>query len=118
MGHYTTEVGTLNAIAYYAILFGLIDSTGWSDSDFNAWLRSCNVSIFCMQAAGALAIIVVDNTDGPLVLMNSRGLPSYDITIPAIFISKADGNLMKDMVEGQLVSFGTVCLAAIRYIAA
>lgn len=65
------------------------------------------------QAAGGLAVIVVDNTDGPLVLMNSRGMPSYDITIPAIFISKADGNLMKDMVEGQLASFGTVCLSVL-----
>lgn len=61
------------------------------------------------QAAGAVAVLVTDNTDGPLVLMNSRGQRCDDITIPAVFIAKADGNLIKDMVEGQLASFGRVC---------
>lgn len=53
-------------------------------------------------------MFVSDNTDGPLVLMNNRGQRCDDIVIPAVFISKANGNLLKDMVKGQMSTFGRV----------
>ena len=49
-------------------------------------------------------MLVADNTDGPLVIMNSRGQRADDVIIPAVFISRADGNLIK-----ALVSVGRVC---------
>ncbi len=52
--------------------------------------------IRAIQHAGAIAVIVVNNVDDPpLVLMGSSGDAS-DIHIPAVMISKADGQKIRD----------------------
>lgn len=62
------------------------------DCDFTNKIRN-------VQKAGAIGLIVADNVEGPLILMNSR-LLMFDLYIPAVFLSKRDGNLIRDMSNG------------------
>jgi subtilisin family serine protease len=48
------------------------------------------------EAAGALAAIVVNNVDGPPVLMSASGT----VGIPAVMISRRDGDLLKANLAG------------------
>ncbi|MGB5943593.1 MAG: T9SS-dependent M36 family metallopeptidase [Leeuwenhoekiella sp.] len=47
--------------------------------------------VFNAQVLGALAVIVVNNTDDPIVPMNGE---NDDINIPSVMISKSTGNLI------------------------
>lgn len=59
------------------------------------------------QAAGALAVIMVNNTEGPPISMGGSGDTS-DIDIPGVMISRADGTIFKSQLNNGL----TVTLAA------
>lgn len=52
------------------------------------------------QAAGAAAVIVCDNTDGLLSNMSVEGA-----AIPAIFISKADGDYLMELADKRITVF-------------
>lgn len=55
--------------------------------------------VLALEAAGALAVIVVNNVDGAPITMG--GVGGEDISIPAVMISMADGQLLKDaMLQG------------------
>ena len=58
------------------------------------------------QAAGAIAVIVVNNVDGPPITMG--GSPTTTINIPGVMISKSDGNIIK----GELSRGVTVVMSA------
>eukprot|EP00127_Corallochytrium_limacisporum_P000053 Clim_evm32s2 gene=Clim_evmTU32s2 len=47
------------------------------------------------QNAGADAVIVADNIYGPLLTMYDRDELSHDIHIPSVFVSKADGVIIR-----------------------
>lgn len=56
------------------------------------------------QAAGAIAVITVNNTEGPPIIMGGQGDTS-DIVIPGVMISRADGNVLKSrLAEGVFVT--------------
>ena len=48
--------------------------------------------ILLAQAAGAIAVVMVNNQDGPPIVM---GGDATGITIPGVMISKADGDILK-----------------------
>lgn len=48
--------------------------------------------------AGAVGVVVVNNVDGPPIIMGGAGDVS-DLTIPAVMISLADGDLLKAYLE-------------------
>lgn len=51
--------------------------------------------IRAIQKAGALAVVVANNADGPPITMGSSGNAS-DIAIPGVMVSKADGKKIRD----------------------
>ena len=55
-----------------------------------------------LQHAGAVGVIVVNNVAGPPIGMSGTGDTS-DITIPAIMISQADGEVLKGQLAAGLV---------------
>jgi hypothetical protein len=62
------------------------------------------VKVQAAQDAGAIGVIVVNNAAGPAT---SLGGTSTTITIPAVMISQADGNLLKtELANGLYVSLG------------
>ena len=62
------------------------------------------VKVQAAQDAGAIGVIVVNNVTGPAA---SMGGSSATITIPAVMISQADGNLLKtELANGLYVSLG------------
>jgi subtilisin-like proprotein convertase family protein len=67
----------------------------------------CNFTnkVLNAQNAGAIGVIVVNNNPGGIVNMSGAN-PS--ITIPSIFISQADGLLIKDWLASGLVTGNTV----------
>lgn len=60
---------------------------------------SCNFSLkaYNAQAAGAVACVIVNNVPGNLINM-SAGDSASAVNIPVIFISDADGALMRDAI--------------------
>ena len=54
-----------------------------------------------LQAAGARAVVVVNNVDGPPIVMGASGDAS-DIAIPAVMISRADGDRIKARLPSEL----------------
>ena len=60
---------------------------------------SCNFSLkaYNAQAAGAVACVIVNNVPGNLINM-SGGDSATAVTIPVIFISDADGALLRDAI--------------------
>ena len=55
-----------------------------------------------LQAVGARAVVVVNNVDGPPIVMGASGDAS-DIAIPAVMISRADGDRIKARLPAQVV---------------
>ena len=49
------------------------------------------------QAAGAIALIVINNAPGAPITM--AGTPAVTIEIPAVMISQADGKLIRDLLD-------------------
>lgn len=60
------------------------------------------VKAYNAESAGAAGIIVVNNTDTGLLTMAAT-LP-LEITIPSLFISQADGQVLRDAIRTQTVS--------------
>ncbi len=55
--------------------------------------------IRALQAVGATAVVVVNNVDGPPIVMGASG-PAADMTIPAVMISRPDGDRIKAALAG------------------
>ncbi len=53
------------------------------------------------QAAGAIGVVMVNNVDGPPIIMSGTGDTS-DIKIPGVMISKADGDRLRAQVPNGL----------------
>ena len=49
------------------------------------------------EQAGAVAVVVYDNADGPLLPMAKRD-DQQDVDIPAVFVSLSAGRLLKTMI--------------------
>ncbi len=59
-----------------------------------------------IQATGARAVVVVNNVEGPPIVMGASG-PADDIVIPAVMISRPDGDRIKArLAEGVAVTLG------------
>ncbi len=66
---------------------------------------SCNFDdkVFRAQAVGAIAVVIANNVDGSLLSPSGDGIVegvSVDITIPVVFISKADGDAIEAASPG------------------
>lgn len=55
------------------------------------------------QQAGAIGVVIVDNTNGSPITMSDDGTGD-DITIPSLFISKADGETLKNAMASDTVN--------------
>ncbi|NNC88954.1 MAG: hypothetical protein HKN82_10900 [Akkermansiaceae bacterium] len=71
---------------------------------------ACNFDdkVWRAQVAGASAVLVANNVDGALVSMSGDGEvdgSTVSITIPAVFISQAEGDAIESAPPGTLVSF-------------
>eukprot|EP01134_Creolimax_fragrantissima_P003935 CFRG3935T1 len=55
-----------------------------------------------VETANAVALVVKDNVDGPLVIMNAPvGGGASSVGIPAAFVSKADGNILSALIDSK-----------------
>jgi hypothetical protein len=64
----------------------------------------CNFSLKAhhAQQAGAIAVVIVNNTDGALINM-SAGLNADQVDIPVVMISQADGAMLRNTMATQEV---------------
>lgn len=60
------------------------------------------------QLGGAAGVIVINNADGPPQAMGGTDAPANLILIPAVMISKADGEILKAQISGGATIIGSL----------
>ncbi len=60
------------------------------------------------QLGGAVGAIIVNNVDGPPIVMGGSDAPANAITIPAVMISKADGDIIKAQLNASATITGSL----------
>lgn len=60
------------------------------------------------QLGGAAGVIVINNVDGAPIVMGGTDAPANAIIIPAVMISKSDGDYLKGLIRGGAVIFGSL----------
>ena len=60
------------------------------------------------QLGGAVGAIIVNNVDGPPLAMGGSDAPGNAISIPAVMISKADGQILKTQLSGGATIVGSL----------
>jgi extracellular elastinolytic metalloproteinase len=64
--------------------------------------------VLSAQLGGAAGVIVINNSDGPPITMGGSDAPGNFILIPAVMISKSDGELLKAQIRAGAVIIGSL----------
>ncbi|WP_207494147.1 M36 family metallopeptidase [Aridibaculum aurantiacum] len=64
--------------------------------------------VFGAQQGGAAGVIIINNVDGPPMAMGGADAPGFLITIPAVMISKADGEILKAQLRAGATIIGSL----------
>ena len=64
--------------------------------------------VFGAQLGGAAGVIIINNIDGPPMAMGGTDATANLITIPAVMISKADGEYLKAQIRAGAIIFGSL----------
>lgn len=64
--------------------------------------------VFGAQLGGAAGVIIINNIDGPPQAMGGSDAPGNLVRIPAVMISKADGQALKALIRGGATIIGSL----------